>query len=96
VALARRAQAERPSIYGDDAVAWALARAGRCDEAVPLAERALRLGTKDPLLFFHRGYVAGCAGDRAAMREWYRRALELSPDFSIRWAPVARAALLAG
>ena len=96
VALARRARSERPSIYGDDAVAWALARAGRCDEAVPFSTRALRLGTKDPILFFHRGYAAGCAGDRAAMREWYRRALEQSPDFSIRWAPVARAALRAG
>ena len=33
VALARRARAERPSIYGDDALGWALARAGRCGEA---------------------------------------------------------------
>ena len=33
VALARRARADRPSIYGDDALGWALARAGRCDEA---------------------------------------------------------------
>ena len=31
VELARRARAARPSIYGDDALAWALARAGRCD-----------------------------------------------------------------
>jgi hypothetical protein len=53
----------------------------------------LRLGTKDPLLYFHRGYAEGCAGDRAAMRESYQRALELNPEFSIRWAPVARAAL---
>ena len=93
VELARRARAARPSIYGDDALAWALARSGRCLEALPLAERALRLGTKDALLYFHRGYSEGCAGDRAEMREWYRRALELSPDFSVRWAPVARAAL---
>jgi hypothetical protein len=27
------------------------------------------------------------------MREWYRRALALNPEFSLRWAPVARAAL---
>ena len=93
VALARQARALRPSVYGDDALAWALARAGRCDEALPLAESALRLGTKDPLLYFHRGYAEGCAGDRAAMREWYRRALELNPEFSLRWAPVARAAV---
>lgn len=93
VELARRARAARPSIYGDDALAWALARSGRCREALPFAERALRLGTKDPLLYFHRGYAEGCSGDRREMRQWYRRALALSPDFSVRWAPVARAAL---
>jgi tetratricopeptide (TPR) repeat protein len=95
VALARRARAARPSIHGDDALAWALARAGRCSEAVPLARRALRLGTPDPLLHFHLGYAEGCAGDRAAMRRSYRRALSLNPEFSPRWAPVARAALAA-
>ena len=93
VELARRARADRPSIYGDDALGWALARAGRCDEALPLTERALRLGTQDPLLDFHRGYAEGCAGNQAAMRDWYGRALALSPQFSVRWAPVARAAL---
>jgi tetratricopeptide (TPR) repeat protein len=91
--LARQARAARPSVYGDDALAWALARAGRCSEALPLAERALRLGTKDPLLYFHRGYAEGCVGNRSAMREWYQRALQINPEFSVRWAPVARAAL---
>lgn len=93
VELARRARAARPSIYGDDALAWALARAGRCAEAIPLARRALRLGTEDGLLWFHFGYAQGCEGDEAAMRESYRRALALDPQFSVRWAPVARAAL---
>ena len=93
VELARKARAARPSIYGDDALAWALARAGRCDDALPLAARSLRLGTRDPLLFFHRGYAEGCAGNRAAMRQWYARALDVNPEFSVRWAPVARAAL---
>ena len=93
VELARHARAERPSIYGDDALAWALARAGRCAQAMPLAERALRLGTQDGLLYFHRGYVAGCAGNRAAMLHWYGKALDANPAFSTRWAPVARAAL---
>ena len=37
VALARRARADRPSIVGDDALGWALARAGRCEEAGSLA-----------------------------------------------------------
>ena len=93
VRLARRARAARPSIYGDDALGWALARAGRCDEAVPLLDRALRLGTRDALIYFHRGYAAGCAGDRPEMRDWYRRAIEQSPAFSVRWAPLAQRAL---
>jgi tetratricopeptide (TPR) repeat protein len=93
VELARRARTARPSIYGDDALAWALSRADRCAEAVPLARRALRLGTDDGLLWFHLGYAQGCAGHEPAMRESYRRALELDPAFSVRWAPVARAAL---
>ncbi len=83
----------RKDVYGYDAAAWSLARSGRCADALPLARRALRLGTRDALLFFHRGYAEGCAGNRAAMRDWYARALALNPAFSIRWAPVARAAL---
>ena len=93
VELARRARADRPSIYGDDALAWALARAGRCNEALEWSRRSLRLGTNDPLLFFHRGFAEGCAGNDAALRTWYTRALALNPEFSVRWAPVARAAL---
>jgi tetratricopeptide (TPR) repeat protein len=93
VRLARAARADRPSIYGDDALGWALARAGRCSEAERWLDRALRLGTMDALLFFHRGYAAGCAGDSAGMRRWYRKAVAQSPAFSVRWAPVARKAV---
>ncbi len=93
VALARQARADRPSIYGDDALGWALARAGQCREAVQWSQRSLRLGTEDALLWFHRGYAAGCAGDKAGMRTWYTRALALNPQFSIRFAPLARKAL---
>jgi tetratricopeptide (TPR) repeat protein len=93
VELARRARARTPSVVADDVLSWALARAGRCDEALPFARRALRLGTEDALLYFHRGYAEGCAGNRAAMRAWYAKALALSPAFSIRWEPVARAAI---
>jgi tetratricopeptide (TPR) repeat protein len=92
VRLARKARADRPSVYSDDALGWALARAGRCDEALLWSNRSLRLGTKDALLYFHRGYTAGCSGDRAGMKAWYRRALALNPHFSVRWAPVAAAA----
>lgn len=93
VELARRAREQRPSIVGDEALGWALARAGRCDEAVTWLDRALRLGTKDALLYFRRGYAAGCAGDAAEMKAWYRKALTLDPRFSVVFAPQAKRAL---
>ena len=40
LALARQAQRARPSIDGDDVLAWALARNGRCVEALPHSGRA--------------------------------------------------------
>ena len=88
--LARLAHTERPSIDGDDVLGWALARNGRCGEALHYSKRALRLGTQDALKFFHRGFIEACLGDRIAARAWYGRALALNAHFSILWAPVAR------
>lgn len=90
LALARRGHAERPSVVGDDVLAWALARNGRCAEALPWSRRALRLGTGDAVKYFHRGYVEACLGRRAEAAAWYRRALVVNPRFSILWAPLAR------
>lgn len=88
--LARKGYAGRPSIFGDDVLGWALARNGRCGEALHYSERSLRLGTKDALKLFHRGWIAQCLGRTAEARGFYRRALALNPHFSILWAPVAR------
>ena len=43
-------------------LAWALARNGRCAEALPYSQAALRLGTQDALKFFHRGMIERCLG----------------------------------
>ena len=86
---ARRAQRERPSIDGDDVLAWALARNGRCAEALPWSRHSLRLGTQDALKYFHRGVIERCLGNRTTARLWFRRALALNPHFSVLWAPVA-------
>jgi tetratricopeptide (TPR) repeat protein len=88
--LARRAQHARPSIDGDDVLAWTLQRSGRCKEALVYSRRALRLGTRDALKFFHRGMIERCLGDRVEARMWFRRAVALNPHFSVLWAPVAR------
>jgi tetratricopeptide (TPR) repeat protein len=90
LALARRAEAERPSIDGDDVLAWSLARVGRCHEALGWSTAALRLGTQDALKFFHRGAIERCLGHQRDARAWLRRALALNPHFSLLWAPVVR------
>ena len=89
LSLARAARADRPSIDGDDVLAWALTRNGRCAEALPYSKRALRLGTLDATKLFHRGMVERCLGHPDAQR-WFRRALTLNPHFSVLWAPVAK------
>jgi tetratricopeptide (TPR) repeat protein len=88
--VARIAQRARPSIEGDDVLAWALARNGRCVEALGYSKRALRLGTVDAAKFFHRGMIERCLGHRGESRKWFRRALETNPHFSLLWAPLAR------
>jgi tetratricopeptide (TPR) repeat protein len=90
LALAREARRDRPSIDGDDVLAWALERNGRCAEAVRYSKSALRLGTRDALKFFHRGMIERCLGREASAQSWFQRALRLNPHFSLHWGPVAR------
>jgi len=87
---ARRAHSERPSIQSDDVLSWALARTGRCGEALRFSKRALRLGTLDAPTHFHRGMIERCLGRHAEARRWFRYALALNPHFSLLWSPVAR------
>jgi tetratricopeptide (TPR) repeat protein len=90
LALARTSHADRPSIDGDDVLAWALVRNGRCGEALDYSKRALRLGTLDASKFFHRGMIERCLGNDPEAKRWFRRALALNPHFSVLWARVAR------
>jgi tetratricopeptide (TPR) repeat protein len=93
LAEARAARRDRPTIFADDTVAWALARTGRCGEALRYSKRSLRLGTQDASFFFHRGMIERCLGRPAEARRWFSRALDQNPHFSLIWSPLARRAL---
>jgi len=90
LARARTAYESAPGIYADDALAWGLYRSGRCNDARTHSVHALRLGTRDALLVFHRAMIEQCLGSPSA-KFWFRRALAINPHFSFLWAPVARA-----
>jgi tetratricopeptide (TPR) repeat protein len=89
VALARKAYSNRPSIHGADALAWALYKTGKYEEAKKYSTEALRLGTKDPLKLFHAGMIALEVGDKIQAREYLEEALAINPYFSILYAEEA-------
>ena len=91
--LARRAWRAAPSVRSADAVGWALTRAGHQSDGLAWARRALRLGSRDPLLLTRAGLTARAAGHDREARRYLRRALRPNPRFSAVWAPRARRAL---
>ena len=93
VALARKAYANRPSIHGADALAWALYKTGNYEEAGTYALEALKLGTKDPLKLFHAGMIALELGEKDQARQYLDEALTINPHFSILYAEEAQRTL---
>jgi len=95
LALAQRELATRDDVYTEDALAWALYRAGRAREAQMASDKATALGTPDARLLYHAGAIRLLAGDRAAGVSLVRRALALNPGFDAVAVPEARALLAA-
>ena len=93
VMLARRSWRAAPSVRSADAVGWALTRSGRASDGLAWARRALKLGSRDPLLLTRAGLSARGAGRSGEARRYLRRALAANPRFSAVWAPRARTAL---
>jgi tetratricopeptide (TPR) repeat protein len=93
VEMARAEYAVRQDVYGADALAWALFKAGQIDEAAALSERALALGTRDALLLYHAGMIAARQGDHERARRLLNEALAINPGFDPLQATVARQTL---
>jgi tetratricopeptide (TPR) repeat protein len=93
VRLARAAWKAAPGVRAADALGWALTRAGAPDEGLRYAQRALRLGSRDPVYLYHAGIAARGAGRPALARRHLEHALAASPRFSPYHAPRARRAL---
>ena len=85
----------RQDIYGYDAVAWALYKDGRADEAQPYVEQALRLGTEDAKLLFHAGMISRALDDGDAAHAYLARAFDINPHFSVLYEDEARGTLAA-
>jgi tetratricopeptide (TPR) repeat protein len=91
VALARRALRERPTVYAEDTLAWALRQAGRAREGLPHARAAVRLGTRDALLWYHLAQVEADLGMVGPARHDLARAFAITPWLTVRDQPDALA-----
>jgi tetratricopeptide (TPR) repeat protein len=78
VALAERELAVRSDVFTHDALAWALASAGRFEEANAHMTRALAAGTRDARLFLHAASLARADKRSADVRRWLRKARPLA------------------
>jgi tetratricopeptide (TPR) repeat protein len=87
--LAHKEFEVRRDIYTWDALAWALYKNGKFVEAESASDEALKYGTRDALLLFHAGTIADKLGQQNRARIQLKMALEINPDFSLRYSPMA-------
>lgn len=92
---AEAAVGDRQDIYAYDALAWALYKAGRLDEAAAAAARALAYDTPDPRLAYHAGMIAAARGDVETAGRLLERAVAGSAYLPPLQVPIAEAALAA-
>lgn len=91
--IAKQRTQEQPNIRTMDALAWALYKTGRYQEALAASRKALQLGTKEALFHYHAGLIHAKLGHRKEAVAALRRALEINPYFHLRHADEARRTL---
>jgi tetratricopeptide (TPR) repeat protein len=87
--LAHKEFEVRHDIYTWDALAWALYKNGKYQEASDAIDHALRPGARDALLFFHAGMIASRLGQTTQAKERLQTALRINPQFHVIYAGVA-------
>lgn len=83
----------RPFIEMQDAYAWALHANGRDEEALVRVKRAMQLGTRNALFYYHAGMIEMSLGHPRPAKTYLTKALAINPHFNPLFAPAARAAL---
>ncbi len=88
--LAHKEFEVRHDIYTWDALAWALYKNDKYQEASDAMQNALRPGARDALLFFHAGMIASRLGQTSQAKERLQTALSINPHFHVIYSEVAR------
>ena len=88
--LAKKEFEVRQDVYTWDALAWALYKNGKPQEANDAINKAMRYHTQDALLYFHAGMIQQSLGRRDKEREYLSEALKINPEFHVFYADMAR------
>jgi len=89
LALAHKELEARHDVYTWDALAWALLKNNRPQEAHEAMQKAFAAGTRDPLLFFHAAAIERKLGNPDAA-DFARKAVAINPEFHVLYAERAR------
>jgi tetratricopeptide (TPR) repeat protein len=91
--LAGNELAVRKDLYGYDAYAWTLFKNGRYSDAAEGIGQALKLGTRDALLYYHAGMIYAALGDSPRAEAFLNEALFINPHFDLLQSRIATAKL---
>ena len=91
--LAQRELEVRRDVYTQDVLAWSLYKNGKLKEASTTMDKALSMGTKDAMFYFHAGLIHRDLGDVDVARDYLSRALAINPHFHVVYSDVANRAL---
>jgi tetratricopeptide (TPR) repeat protein len=92
--IAQSVATVRHDVTTEDTLAWALYKNGRYSEAWSAERQALRLGTQYAPFYFHAGMIQAKLGNAVEAQSYLHSAIMLNPNFSVLYAPVARAQLI--
>lgn len=93
LAIAEADFAAIKDIYASDILAWCLYKNGRYAEALEKSREAMRIGTKDAVLFYHAGMIEKALGNRAEAKRLLKTALDINPAFNLVQASIAKTTL---
>jgi tetratricopeptide (TPR) repeat protein len=85
-------EAEMPNrgdVYTWDAFSWILFKNGRTKEAETASRNALKLGTPEPLFYYHASKIALASGDARRAELYADRLISLNPNFDFAKSDLA-------
>lgn len=81
----------RGDVYTWDALSWVLFKSGQLPEAKIASAKALKLGTPEPVFYYHASNIAQASGDSRAAQEYAARLAALNAKFDFAKTQIAYA-----